>query len=279
VAAFCTAATTSGGGWRMQRSRPTPTSAAAAGECALVPDASGGQASQDDYASQAGSSRRLCRQDLKKLDIRMNEIDPQYRDHVVWKDPIGLLDLDDSLLHAVLVQLGPRYVERDQMDEGEIEQIGSGWWDWDGQEDPGLQERVQSPRVQGAFALVFDEKEAEEERIQPWRAVWNFERTCQRMRLISSTSARVWSMLCAAMWDSKVFVPLQAYERRRQRDHRGAFYFAMQDRTRRRIEANELTAGLWRTRVKKTAGAGALAADPWHRQPSSHTLPPRSAER
>jgi len=72
-------------------------------------------------------------------------------------------------------------------------------------------------------------------------------------------------MLCAAMWDSKVFVPLQAYERRRQRDHRGAFYFAMQDRTRRRIEANELTAGLWRTRVKKTAGAGALAADPWHR--------------
>ena len=118
----------------MQCGRPTPTSAAA-GECALVPDASGGQASQDDYASQAGSSRRLCRQDLKKLDIRMNEIDPQYRDHVVWKDPIGLLDLDDSLLHAVLVQLGPRYVERDQMDEGEIEQIGSGWWDWDGQEE------------------------------------------------------------------------------------------------------------------------------------------------
>ena len=54
VAAFCTAATTSGGGWRMQCGRPTPTSAAA-GECALVPDASGGQASQDDYASQSQS--------------------------------------------------------------------------------------------------------------------------------------------------------------------------------------------------------------------------------
>ena len=35
---------------------------------------------------------------LKKLDIRMKEVDAQYRDHAVWKDPIGLLDLDDSLL-------------------------------------------------------------------------------------------------------------------------------------------------------------------------------------
>ena len=96
---------------------------------------------------------------LKKLGIRMKEIDAQYRDHVVWKDPIGLLDLDDSLLHAVLVRLGPRYVKRDHDDEGKVVQIGPAWWEWDGREDdPGLQEWVEGPRVQGVFALVFDEK-------------------------------------------------------------------------------------------------------------------------
>ena len=96
---------------------------------------------------------------LKKLGIRMKEIDAQYRDHAVWKDPIGLLDLDDSLLHAVLLRLGPRYVERDHDDEGKVVQIGPAWWEWDGREDaPGLQEWVEGPRVQGVFALVFDEK-------------------------------------------------------------------------------------------------------------------------
>ena len=61
------------------------------------------------------------------------------------------------------MRLGPRYVELDHNREGKQIQVGPVWWQWAGrEEDPGLQERME--RVQGVFALEYDEEEEQKEK-------------------------------------------------------------------------------------------------------------------
>jgi hypothetical protein len=97
-----------------------------------------------------------------------------------------------------------------------------------------------------------------------FRNVWSYERVCKQTLAVSTAAEFVWYKLCKTVWASKVFVPLRAEQLLNEQQSRNAFLFAWNDRTRRRIEVNELTAALWRTRFKETAGAEALAADPWH---------------
>ena len=87
-----------------------------------------------------------------------------------------------------------------------------------------------------------------------WRRAWRFEAVCTRLRAVGVAAEPVWRDLCERLWAEKVFVPARAQQLLSRGCGRDAFYYAMRDRTRTRIEPEELTGGLWWTRVKLAAG-------------------------
>ena len=164
----------------------------------------------------------------------------KYAHHPLWRRRIGLLDLSDECLHHVLVHCGPSW----RTDAGTVVRA------WD-ERATQHQHAETAPTFAPEVAL--------------WRRVWTYEAICTRTRAIGMAAEAVWHDLCERMWAEKAFVPAHARQLLSRRCGRDAFYFAMRDRTRTRIEPEELTAGLWRTRMKAAAGERLVSADPWHR--------------
>ena len=163
-----------------------------------------------------------------------------YDGHPMWRRPVGLLDLSDACLHCVLVRCGP------SMPDG---------WAWE-------EERSAAP-PQSEMQSEMQPTYAPENAL--WRRAWRFEAVCTRLRAVGVAAEPVWRDLCERLWAEKVFVPARAQQLLSRRCGRDAFYYAMRDRTRTRIEPEELTGGLWWTRVKLAAGERLVAKDPWHR--------------
>ena len=99
-----------------------------------------------------------------------------------------------------------------------------------------------------------------------WRSLLALESTCRSARRLSlEADDDIWKEQCDNLWLTKAFVPRAAEQLRAQNRSRDAFYVALHDRYRSRIEPHELTLLIWRIHSGGTASAAMLAKDPSRR--------------